>query len=408
MSGKRAKPTPSPIRGEDPSPDFFLGMVNSTELPAFSSREGHKLGPCDRRAKFRPLAKRMARRHLFASLQLSAVAALVPVLALAAAVFVSGGPVRPELGRFFGKESVTVAVTDSGLGGLAVMAEAVRRMKDAGVFRKADFVFFNTLFSLEGGYNSLKTRREKIDVLNSALQSLGKTFHPDLILIGCNTLSALYKSTSFSRTTKIPVIGIIETGVALISGGLRDHPDAVVILFGTPTTIAEQAHEKALARLGFSASRIAVQACPELETYIEEDCGGAETEMLIAACLDEALAKIAPPRPPLLVSLNCTHYGYSLPLWEKAFREAGVKPLAVLDPNAGLADSLISSEYEHRFPKTEVSARVVSLVEISGQKIQSLGRWLERVSPETAVALQRYEHSPSLFEWKRFVAPQRR
>ncbi len=329
-------------------------------------------------------------------------------MTLAAAVSVSGGPVRPELRRFFRKESVTIAVTDSGLGGLAVMAEAACRMKNAGVFRKVDFVFFNALFSLEGGYNSLKTRQEKIAVLNSALESLGRKIHPDLILIGCNTLSALYESTSFSRTTKIPVIGIIETGVALISGGLREHPGAAVIIFGTPTTIAEQAHEKALAHLGFAASRIFVQSCPELESYIEKDCAGAETEMLIAACLDEALSRIAPPRPPLLISLNCTHYGYSLPLWNKAFQEAGVKPLAVLNPNAGLADSLIAPAYEHRFRKTEVSARIVSMVEISAQKIQSLGRWLEGVSPETAAALRGYESCASLFEWKTLVAPERR
>jgi hypothetical protein len=43
------------------------------------------------------------------------------------------------------------------------------------------------------------------------------------------------------------------------------------------------------------------------------------------------------------------------------------------------------------------------MVEIGRRKIDSLSVWLEPVSPETAEALRRYEHEPSLFEWKSYV-----
>jgi hypothetical protein len=152
--------------------------------------------------------------------------------------------VHLNLAGFFNKEKVTIAVTDSGLGGLAVMAEAVRRMKDERVFKEADFIFYNALFSLEGGYNSLKTRQEKIEVFSSALENLERKYQPDLILIGCNTLSVLYPDTPFSRKTKIPVIGIVEAGVEMIAEGLRAHPEAAVILFGTPTTVSEATHKR--------------------------------------------------------------------------------------------------------------------------------------------------------------------
>ena len=303
----------------------------------------------------------------------------------------------PDLKHFFQKESVTIAVTDSGLGGLSVMAEAVRRMKEAGVFKKVDFVFCSALFSLEGGYNSLRTRKEKVRIFSSALESLAKNFHPDLILIACNTLSVLYADTMFSRKTKIPVVGIIETGVELISQSLRGNPGSWAIIFGTPTTISEGTHKKRLMDRGFDSSRIVVMSCPELENYIEKDYAGDETEMLIAACVDEALQKVATPRPPLFVSLNCTHFGYSLPLWEKAFQDAGVKPLGVLNPNSRMIDFIFPPEYRQRFPKTEIGARVVSMVEIAQEKIQSLGKWLKNVSPETAEALAHYKHLPSLF-----------
>jgi len=308
------------------------------------------------------------------------------------------------LSSFFQKKAVTVAVTDSGLGGLSVVAEAVRKMEETGIFKRVDFVFFNALFSNEGGYNGLKTRQEKIRVFSSALESQEKKCRPDIILIGCNTLSTLYEDTPYSRQTKIPVIPMIQAGVELIARGLVDHPEASVIIFGTPTTISEGTYPRELEKQGFAAGRIHTLSCPELENFIENDPQGDETEMLISGFVSEAVQNIRPPLPPLLVSLNCTHYGYSLSFWEKAFEEAGITPLAILNPNPRLTDVLFEPKFMGRYQKTEVTARVVSMVEISRQKIDSLATWLERVSPETAEALRRYEHRPSLFEWRRHIA----
>jgi glutamate racemase len=306
-----------------------------------------------------------------------------------------------HLSSVFQKQRATVAVTDSGLGGLSVVAEAVRKMKEARIFEQVDFVFFNALFSNEGGYNSLKTREEKIRVFSSALESLERRCRPDIILIGCNTLSMFYEDTPFSRKTKTPVIPIVQPGVELIARGLEDHPEASVIIFGTPTTISEGTYPRELERQGFAAERIYGQSCPELESFIENDPRADETEMLISGFVSEALQKLTSPPPPLLVSLNCTHYGYSLPFWEKAFAEAGVEPLAILNPNPRMAEVLFSPKHSGRHSQTEVRVRVMSMVEISRRKIDSLAPWLERVSPETAEALRRYEHRPSLFEWKK-------
>jgi glutamate racemase len=283
------------------------------------------------------------------------------------------------------------------------MAEAVRRMKEARIFQAADFIFFNALFSTEGGYNSLKTRQEKIAIFDSALKSLEKKFRPDVILIGCNTLSVLYGDTEFSRRTRIPVVGIVDAGVELIRFNMQAQPDSSVIIFGTPTTIAEAAHKKRLASLGVAETRIFSQSCPELENFIEKDYGGDETAMLISGCVDEAVQKIPPPRPPLFISLNCTHYGYSLPLWEKAFQESGIKPLAILNPNSRMTDVLIRPEYRNRHKKTNITARVVSMVEIGPDKVESLGTWLQDISPEAATALRNNEFDPALFEWKSLV-----
>ncbi len=339
-------------------------------------------------------AQKKFRRH---SASGKGLLVIILIFSFQAVELAINAPSQPDLQSFFQKESVTIAITDSGLGGLSVMAEAVSRMKDAGVFKKVNFVFFNALFSLEGGYNSLKTREEKVRIFSNVLESLEKNFHPDLILIACNTLSVLYHDTAFSRTTNTPVVGIVEAGVEMITQGLCGQPGSKAIIFGTPTTVSEGTHKTMLVEHGFDPASIIVQSCPELESYIEKDYAGDETEMLIAACVDEALQKIPAPRPPLLVSLNCTHFGYSLPLWEKAFRDAGVKPQAFLNPNSRMTDFLFQARYSRRFPKTETTAAVVSRVEISQEKIRSLGKWLQNVSAETAEALRRYKLDPALF-----------
>lgn len=308
-----------------------------------------------------------------------------------------------KLADFFSKKEVTIAVTDSGLGGLSILGDAVERMQKEKVFHKVHFVFFNALFSAEGGYNSLKTRDQKIQVFNSALKNLEAKYSPDLILIGCNTLSVLYKDTSFSRKSVIPVVGIVNTGVELIAQNLKTHPLSKVIIFGTQTTVSEDTYTQELEKMGFLPERVISQACPELVSYIEKGYDSDETEMLILAYVDEALQKLGPPKQELYVSFNCTHYGYSLDLWEKAFDSLGVKPRAFLNPNFRMNDFLSQSPHTGRHKTSDVSVQVVSMVEIESKRIRSIGRWLEELSPQTAGALKNYTQDPKLFEWKKYI-----
>jgi glutamate racemase len=312
-----------------------------------------------------------------------------------------------KLDEFFLKNEVTVAVIDSGLGGLSIMADAVERMRESKIFQKVNFVFFNALFSKEGGFNSLKTRKEKIQILDSALKSLEENYNPDLILIGCNTLSVIYEDTSFSEEASIPVVGIVEAGVDLIAQKLETSPESKVILFATHTTISEETHKKKLEEKGIPSQRIIVQACPELVNYIEKGYASDETEMLISAYVAEALHKMKDTQSPLYVSLNCTHYGYSLDLWEEAFWSSKVKPLGFLNPNSKMLDFLFESQEQNRFDGTEISIRVVSMVEIGKEKIESIGKRLGETSPQTRDALSYYELKPNLFKWKEYVTSER-
>ena len=81
------------------------------------------------------------------------------------------------------KESITIVITDSGLGGLSVLADAAEKFRQHPVFKQVNLVFFNALFTDESGYNGLQTREEKLEVFSSALQSMENLYAPDIILV---------------------------------------------------------------------------------------------------------------------------------------------------------------------------------------------------------------------------------
>ncbi|MFA9452768.1 MAG: aspartate/glutamate racemase family protein [Candidatus Aminicenantaceae bacterium] len=306
-------------------------------------------------------------------------------------------------GDLFQKKDVTIVVTDSGLGGLSIVADAEQRMLAFKNFRSVRLVFFNALFSEQGGYNSLRSRSEKIRVFDSALLSIEEKYHPDLILIGCNTLSVLHPDTAFSRESGVPVTGIVDAGVDLIAQGLRQHPESRVLIFGTQTTVAEGTYRRELLHKGFLTERIIQQACPDLVPYIERGYDSDETEMLISAYAAEAIKTLPDPSATVLVSLNCTHYGYSLDLWRSAFLDQGIQPAAFLNPNRRMLDFLFIPETQDRYQDTRVSVEVVSMVEIGKARQKSIGSRLRNTSPQTTAALSGYQWDPALFEWESYV-----
>jgi len=301
------------------------------------------------------------------------------------------------------KEQLTVVVTDSGLGGLSVVADLSEKLAGQGGFRQVDLVFVNALFREHGGYNALQSREEQLAVFSRALETMAARFDPDLILIACNTLSVLAPDTAFVAGSGVPVVGIVEAGVEQIAQRLRADPKARNIMFATRTTVDEGSHLDGLRRLGIGEEQFLAQACPQLTMYIEQGFDAMDTELLIDAYVDEALSMMGEPSGLLTVSFNCTHFGYSLPLWRLAFESRGVAVDAFLDPNTKMADFLLTDDRQRRYPSTEVTVKVVSMPPIQPAAIDSIGRWLDGASPATAAALRHYQRVEDLFEWRSLV-----
>lgn len=300
---------------------------------------------------------------------------------------------NPKL--LFGKEEISIVITDSGLGGLSVMDEVAKRMKASRIFKKANLIFVNALFDSSSGYNALSGSEEKTKIFDKVLASIELQYHPDAILVACNTLSVLISETQFVKKSKTPVIGIVEPGVDLVAENLSKDKTSAVILFGTETTIEEGSHRKALLARHIDGKRIVAKACPQLQSYIEQNPKGEETGMLISVYLNEALEQLAGAKGAVFLSLNCSHFGYSADLWKNAFPETTYQFGGVLDPNRRMADFLDDQKYRNRYPETAVSFLVVSKVELVNEK--SIFNIFEKKSPELANSLHDYQLLPGLF-----------
>jgi len=304
-----------------------------------------------------------------------------------------------KLASILNKDEIKIVVTDSGLGGLSILADLSEKLRKERIFKKNDLIFFNALFNAETGYNSLPNREQKIKIFNSALHSMERLYAPDIILIGCNTLSTIYNDTPFSKQTGILVYGIVETGVDMIMQKLQKDKDAIIIIFATETTIQEGNYLRELKKRGVAEQRVISQACPQLQDYIEKDFNGEGTEMLISAYVDEALEKIKKPYPAIYISLNCTHFGYSIDFWKSAFQDNDIELKSILNPNFKIADILFSMCTSHRFEESMINIEVVSKAEISEEKRKSVGGLLYEISPQTAEALKHYKWDETLFSW---------
>lgn len=305
------------------------------------------------------------------------------------------------------KPSLNLVVTDSGLGGLSVVADIARRAETTRQYREVNITFVNALFRPEAGYNSLSTRDEKISIFNNALQAMKARYTPDVILVACNTLSVLLPDCAAARGGTVEIKGIVQTGVDMIAEALDRHPGVTALLFATQTTIEEDTHRQALLARGIAPERLVLQACPELTWYIEQDPGGFDTELMISNFVSEALAKRANSGGPVAISFNCTHFGYSTKLWQQEVINQGAVLAATLNPNDRMADFLFPEKAAGRFESAKISVRVVSMVAIPELTLTSLSPVLAEASPATAAALRTWELTPGLFEWESAVKSNR-
>lgn len=303
--------------------------------------------------------------------------------------------VRKRVGALNTREQVLIAVLDSGLGGLSICAELEEGFQTHVLCEKVSLLYFNVWPEQGRGYNSLESVSERISVFDRALESVS-SFHPDLIMIACNTLSVIYGRTPFSRTTSIPVLDIVDFGVDLIHDNLKKKPDSQVLILGTRTTVSEKAHQEKLLQKGVDLRRIKGQACHGVATEIEIDPQGAAVERLIDAYMEEAAPKLN-SRETVLAALCCTHFAYSSDIFQNKLLDRLSVEVVILNPNTEMSGFLFRNEPRHSILSTEIKVEVISKIDLVQSKIISMSNAVRLTSEKTANALVNYSYQPDLF-----------
>jgi glutamate racemase len=288
-----------------------------------------------------------------------------------------------------------ILITDSGVGGVSVVAYAERFIRKHGFREPVNLTFANAAPENDYGYNSMPTRELKLETFDRFLRNVTERYAPDFIYVACNTLSVLLPDTPFAMSAAIPVKGIVETGVDLLLGELESDPRSVAIEIATQGTIDAGTYPRMLVGRGIAPARIISQACPGLADTISEDREGTKTRAEIGMWVSRALENLVDRSAPVVACLACTHYGYRREMFAEAFDAAGIRA-TVVNPNERAVGDLFP-DARNEAANRAVDVDFVTRYAIPETTVEALTWFLEGISPKTVSAMKAYRHIPDLF-----------
>lgn len=238
----------------------------------------------------------------------------------------------------------TIGVFDSGFGGLTVLRALLP------LIPSARYVYLGDTARLPYGSKSRETIARY--AVSSARFLLAQG--ADLLVIACNTATALALAEIRTAALSTPVFGVIEPGARAAAlnftrqqappgpgtqpvRSLPGHPlgrDSQVLVLATSATVQSRAYTSALAHLGIFAAE---KACPLLVPLVEEGwIDHPVTREVARIYLSEALAE-NPSVNTLL--LGCTHYPLLRPLFERILSMLN-HPLRIIDSAEATAQAV--------------------------------------------------------------------
>ncbi len=298
----------------------------------------------------------------------------------------------------FNKDHLRIIVTDSGLGGLSVQAKLDKELRIRKIAHKVELIYFNSFAGDGFGYNEVSDFKEKIKIFDSALLSIAK-LKPDIILIACNTLSAIYPFTKAGIENKIPSIGIIDIGVDQILQSINNSANSTILLLGTETTINSSLYQNQLISKGINANKIIPQGCKYLEDEIQIDPQSEKLKLPIEQYLTKAFNNIYLEKTEeIILVLACTHYGYSKDIFRSVIKKKFKNKLKIINPNDGMVEAVANLKSINT-DEINITNKVVSRVKLKENQIEILGKLLYKDSKELTRALEKYEYDQNLFSF---------
>jgi glutamate racemase len=197
---------------------------------------------------------------------------------------------------------MSIGIFDSGFGGLTVL-RAIRQL-----LPHENSIYFGDTARLPYGNKSAET------ILRYSLENTSFLLERGIkvLVIACHTACAIALE-QIRATISIPVIGIIDTGVAELS---RLTPGNKLAILGTKATIASGVYQHKIQQLLPQATLTAI-ACPFFVPLVEE---GYLKHPLATLAAQEYLHPLKDKQIHAIL-LGCTHYPLLQPIIQKELGE---------------------------------------------------------------------------------------
>ncbi len=201
-----------------------------------------------------------------------------------------------------------IGIFDSGIGGLTVVAEIIKRLPNE------DIVYFGDTGRYPYGGRSPEVIK-RFSRQNVRFLLMKKVKY---IIVACNTASSLALN-SIKRNFDIPMIGVIKPGAY---GAVSNTKNKKIGVIGTVGTVSSSSYTKAIAELDKNVEVTAI-ATPLLVALAEEGYVDKPASMLI---IKDYLSPLRKRGIDTLV-LGCTHF----PLLRKAIGSIMGKDVMLID-----------------------------------------------------------------------------
>ena len=226
-----------------------------------------------------------------------------------------------------------IGVFDSGVGGLTVLREIVRRLPGE-----------STVYLGDNARAPYGTRTDA-EVLGFTRQALDRLVERDVkaVVIACNTSTAVALSDA-RRRYPLPILGVIRPGAAAAALATRVRRVGVI---ATPATVRSHAYFQAIKEEN-PAVEVYEHATPTFVPMVEAGLlAGPEVEAAVRDALApllgqrDASGEFVFPLPPSAridtLLLGCTHY----PLLGPVIQAAAGEGVAVVDSATATASALV-------------------------------------------------------------------
>lgn len=198
-----------------------------------------------------------------------------------------------------------IGVFDSGIGGISVLKKIIKFLPNENI------MYFGDTKNIPYGE---KTKKE-IQELSERIVKFFILNNCKVIVIACNT-ATIAALDMLKSLYKIPIIGIIDSGVEAVS--LNGYEEISVL--GTPFTIESKEHLNKI-KIRNKKMKIDTISCRKLCPMIEEGWEKFENRYEV---LDEYMSHIPKTSDALL--LACTHYPFLIKDIQKRFKGTIIDP----------------------------------------------------------------------------------